>query len=524
MLLISGEPGIGKTRLVEEFIGDLDSVDSLMFWGRCEALKGSPAYWAWTQILDPLVATLGDDLANAPDNPGWASLDEILSVTAVKTDGSVARTHLPSDRARFDVFRTVSRLVQIAATKPLILILDDIHWADSASLALLQHVAATVQSHPILLLATYRRHDVGCDTPLSATLAAIARESACAHLTLHALSNDHVRQYLLQVLQRMPEERVLDAVVRAVGGNAFFMREMVWLMLTSNSDDGSEAGPKIPDSVRNVVRQRLSTLPRGCRETLGAASVAGRVVSLSTLAKATGRSISSVVTAVEPAIQAGLVESETPGSDTVRFSHALVHEVLYQDLPAMTRMSLHQSIGNELERRFGTLDTSCAEIALHFGRSLPLGQADKAIHYAIRAAEDALSRHAWESAADYCQAALRAIDSEDTLHPATRCDALLLLGEAQTLAGAGREHAFLSGTAPLAVETYWQTARLAEQSNLPVHLARAAIGLAGVEPGTPQSGIEGIQLMDRALAMLPADDSTLRAQLLARSAVDTARL
>jgi DNA-binding CsgD family transcriptional regulator len=207
-----------------------------------------------------------------------------------------------------------------------------------------------------------------------------------------------------------------------------------------------------------------------------------------------------------------------------RFSHALVQETLYEDLSAARRLSLHQLVGKMLEHAPGEPASHYAQLSHHFGIAAPLGCAEKAVAYALKAADVALSRYAWETAITQYRLALRALDLLDDPSQQQRCEVLLMLGEAQTLAGDGRERAFLSGTSPEAVATYWQAAHLAQAAGLPEQLAQAALGLAGPNLGTPQGGAEGIDLMERAMAALPSDNSPIRAQLLARATVDTARL
>ncbi|HUG16668.1 MAG TPA: AAA family ATPase [Thermomicrobiales bacterium] len=524
IVLLAGEPGIGKTRLVEEIVASVSSHDIAVYWGRCDDWEGSPAYWPWSQILSPIVETVDFETLTSWMGGSAALLAQIVPGVAGPRELSVQLPPRDSEQARFELFSAVADLVRnVADGRPLILVVDDLHWADTPSLELFRFLVRSIRDARIMLLATYRPSEAGRDTPLSAALGSMAREHGHRRLTLHGLSRDEVAAFVSHSVQNSPDKKLVDAIVGTVDGNPFFMRELVRLLIAESDVDPARISTLVPESVRDAVRQRVCRLPDSCSSLLGAASVIGREFSLPILASASMTSMTDVIDGIELATQAGLIEELEAGR--YRFSHALVQETLYGDLPAARRLAAHQRTGEALEARpAGDASSHYAVLSRHFGAAAPIGGAEKAVAYAVRAADAAIAQHAWETAIEHYRIALRSCDMLSEPSPVTRCDLLLLLGDAQTHAGAGRERGHISGESPDAIETYWQAAKLAQALGLTEQLAHAALGIAGPDLGSPQSGPEGIELMETALAESTAADSPLRARLLARVAVDTARL
>lgn len=524
IVLVAGEPGIGKTRLVEEFGSSIASQDVAVYWGRCDDWEGSPAYWPWLQILRPIVETVGSETLRSWMGSRSELLAQILPAAAVPRESSAEHPPRDSEQARYELFSAVADLLlRLADARPLVLVIDDLHWADTPSLELCRFLARSIRDAKVLLLATYRPSEVGRDTPLSSVLGSLTREHGHRRLTLRGLPRDAVAAFVAHSFQSIPDEKLVDAIVEAVGGNPFFMRELVRLLIADGDVDPAHISTLVPDSVRDAVRQRLRRLPESCRTLLGTASVIGREFSLPVLATASMTSMADAIDGAELATHAGLIEELEAGR--YRFSHALVQETLYGDLTAAGRLVAHQRVGEALEARpSGDASSYYAALAHHFGIAAPVGGAEKAVAYAVKAAGAALRQHAWETAIEHYRIALRSHDMLSEPKPEGLCDLLLQLGDAQTQAGDGRERGYISGESPEAIGTYWQAAHVAQSAGLTEQLAHAALGIAGPDLGTPQSGPEGIALMETALASLPAGDSARRAQLLARVALDTARL
>jgi DNA-binding CsgD family transcriptional regulator/tetratricopeptide (TPR) repeat protein len=231
-----------------------------------------------------------------------------------------------------------------------------------------------------------------------------------------------------------------------------------------------------------------------------------------------------VLDRLDAAVAARIIEPHGPLGQ-YQFSHALIQETLYIGLGTARRMQLHQEIGAALEEQGrGDPASLLTELAYHFEQAAPLGTAAKAVTYALAAAERAMAQAAWESAVGHYQQALRAFDLlAEPADPARYCETLLALGEAQNRAAAGRSVTFMdvgAGGSPGARETFLRAARFAQEAGLAELLARAALGLSGFNPYAHQGGVEGLQLMDHALTMLPDVPTALRARLLARASMD----
>jgi DNA-binding CsgD family transcriptional regulator len=521
-VVVAGEPGIGKTRLVEEFSASLAADEFDIMVARCETREQAPAFWPWLQALEPVLASNHSANAPGPLLDAVTDLNQVLS----KPDGTMpdtTRRRFQHGETRFTLFRTFLQVIQArSAGQPLVLFIDDLHRADAASLDLFAYLAGHIADIPVMLIATCRNDEQSIAGRLSATLAAVAREPGHTYLQPDRLSPDEVANYIASTLSIDIRQETLDAAVTATGGNPFFMREIVRLLESSETPFGGGAAIRIPDTIRHTIDERLSQLPDATRNVLDAAAIVGHRFDLAVLANTAEEPTTLVIPALQPAVLAGIIDEIS--SDTFQFSHALIRDVIYQSIPLLQRRCLHLTAGRVIEQLSTPIDPPYAVLSHHFSQAATVSGASDAVRYAVLAARDALTRYAWEAAIDQCECGLRAIRFLESPDPVAHCDLLLLLGEAQTMAGAGRETAVLAGMAPVGSTTYMKAARLAEETGLPIRFARAALGAIGASLAVPHGGVEGISLLTRALEGLPQDQEVLRAEVMARLAVDAARL
>jgi ATP/maltotriose-dependent transcriptional regulator MalT len=512
LIVVTGEPGAGKTRLIEEFVAGDSASGWRVLWARCDAWDVAPAYWPWVQVLRAYLDGSAIDPPTAGDRTILADLARDPDAEPTQNAG----------RGRFQLFESVSSLlVRAAAEQPLIIVLDDLHWADGPSLALLRRVVRDLRVAPILILATCRSGELDRLPGVTETLADLAREPVHHRLEMRGLAQAGIAAIVEQRLGRVPDDRLVEIVHNRTGGNPFFVTEVVRLAVSEGFlEQAGDAvwSTRVPESAQEVIEDRLRRLSSGCREVLSVAAVVGPEFHLSLLAQVTG---ADSLTAIEEAVAARIVADA--GVGRYRFCHTLFQEALYAGLRLARRMELHRQVGETLERLAGDRPERAAELARHFRAAAPLACVDKAITYACRAAETALAQHGWESAVMFYQQALEAFDLLDESRPVERCETLLALGEAQNWAGEGRDRSVLAGVAPEAVETFWQAVTLARSTGSTRQLARAALGLAGPNLGAPSSGNDGISLLEETLDALPQADDPLRARLLARVCVDQAR-
>ncbi|WP_459798646.1 BTAD domain-containing putative transcriptional regulator [Herbidospora sp. RD11066] len=391
VLIVTGEAGVGKTRLAQAAAEEAEARGMAVGWGRCAEDTGAPAFWPWLQALrdlgrDTALSLLTGDVALA-DDPG-AALFELHA-------------------------RVVDDLT--AAPLPALVVLDDLHWADAASLRLLQFAAGELSRRPVLILVTLRP-DPG--DLLRDTLGALSRELGVDRVPLRPFSPAEVSAYLRR--RDLDDPALAGRLHERTGGNPFYLGEVLRLA------DSERGLTEVPDGVREVIGRRVARLPEPTQEVLRAVAVLGREAELDVLERVTGTDIEQVMSLLEPAVGTGLlIESD----DGYRFSHALVRDALYAGLSRLARARLHLRAATALES-LPAVEVSA--LAHHYGLAARVGGADKAVEYAIRAARQSATRHAYHEAAAFWARALTALGPGD---PARRCD--LLIEHSQALRAVG---------------------------------------------------------------------------------------
>ena len=480
VVLIGGEPGIGKTRLAQEASARAAEAGMPCVRSRASEDEGCPPYWLFRQVVHGVAAI---------HEPG-AEQRAALALAAPGLWRRKVQPDAPAER-RFQMFESVREfLVDAAAGAGLLIVLDDLHWADPPSLRLLRHLATGIGTARLLLLATYRDTETAGRDEFRALLAALAREDAVSKISLTGLSQDEVACQLAAITGSQVTPEVAAAVCRRTHGNPFFVAELGRLL-------GSGASG-LPEAVRDAVHARLSALTPGCRAVLCPAAVLGAAIDPSAVAVVTQRDIAAVLACLDEAAAAGLVTS----GGGWRFSHDLIRETALLELPTAGRLTAHARMADYLRRR---PDASPAVVAHHLLESLPAGDAALAARWAERAAADAMAHLAWEDAAGFYDRALRAAAGHGA---ADRCRLLRGLGVAQ----------LRSSALAAATSTLREAADTARAAGDPVLIGEVALAMEGFTD--PAWVTTGKQLCDEALARLPAADSPLRARLLAQRAAE----
>ena len=544
LVLVAGEPGIGKTRLAEQVAAEAASRGVVALWGRAWEGGGAPPFWPWVQVFRQLFRQAahsgaqagglgvalglgvsgrgrgrgdgGGPSASGPLDPGVAAAVRLVPELAERVPEPAELAALGPKEARFWLFDGAATLLAMASeTQPLLVVLDDLHWADVPSLLLLQFVARELHGVRLLLLGTYR--DVMAPQPNPGEELATALGGSCQRIMLRGLDRGEVTQLLALTTGAAPAPALGADVRERTGGNPLFVREVARLLAAGIP------GVSVPEGVQAVLGQRLGLLSPACVELLAVAAVLGREPRLDLLQVLAGRSADETVELLGEAVAARLVE-EVPGvPPRWRFTHALVREVLYAGLSPGRRLALHQRAGEAIEARFGgDLEGHMVELADHFLRAGPAGAA-KAVGYSTRAGVRALQLTAWEEAAGHLQRALDTLelapvpdldtdgdgarDGDATGGQlARRCELELALADAR----------MAIGEVPSARAGYERAAALARRLGDPESLAHAALGLGG-EDIAFQVDEPQIRLLEEALGKLTGD-SLLRARVLARLA------
>jgi DNA-binding SARP family transcriptional activator len=507
LFLLEGEPGIGKSRLADELIARARARGARILVGRCWEAGGAPAYWPWVQSLRAYVRESATSALRSQLGAGAADVAQIVPELRQRLPDLPEPPALESDGARFRLFdATADFLRNASASRPIVLMLDDLHAADASSLLLLQFLARELGSTRMLVLGAFRDVDPIPGAPLQATLAEVGREPVTRRLSLGGLTTRDVAEYVELTASEIASPELAAALHRETEGNPLFVGETVRL-LALEGVPAETATIAIPQSVRDVISRRLAHLSEECNRVLVQASGLGREFAVATLARIGGLSEDEVLETLDEAMSARVV-SDVPGvPGRLRFAHVLIRDTLYEGLTAARRVRLHRQAVTALETLYG--DEPGAHLAELAHHSIAGSDFGRGLRYAQRAGDRAVALLAYEEAARLYETALEALDQADPSDARQRCELLLSLGAAEARAG----------DSVAADKVLLKAAAIARRLGLSRELARAAADYGGRMIWTRGSDAPGLlPLLEEGLAGLTDDDVELRARLLARLA------
>ena len=500
LVLLTGEAGIGKTALAAAAAADAEGRGARVAWGWGWQGVGAPAYWPWVQVLRSLVA--------ADERLRWraaalASPARLLPELAATPPPPAPAE--PGPAARFRLLDELSSLLLAAAEeRPLVVVLDDLQWADLASLRLLGFLARRLPVSRVLVVGTWRELDQPPGEQAASLLADLA--AAGTVVPLGALSDDQVARLMAGPLGGQPGAGVVADVQRRTGGNPFFVQQVTRLLAS-----GAPAG--IPFGVGEAIRRRLARLRPACLELLCTAAVAGPEVTVSLLARVTGDPAGTVRDLLAEAAAAGVLAGPAGPLQPYRFAHDLFRETILEGLaPAdRTRLNLRVATALEAERDAGG-GVPPARLADHFGQAGSEGE-DAAVRYAALAAAEATRRLAHEEAARLLARALEVLDGAPRAGGDRRTRLLLELAAARRRAG----------DLPGSREACLRAAELARAAADAEGLAEAALSLQAVGTRSwPSLVHELVPVLEEAAAAVGDRDRPLRARVLAALARELA--
>lgn len=540
--LVAGEPGIGKTRLVAEAALAAHETGATVLWGRSfeESLAPHGAFvealrrvFAWAQGRDDLPGLTAAASHLVSLSPVFAAGGEDPAAPATALHGAHDQG---ADRLRlFDAVDAV--LHELAAVAPVVLVLDDLQWADEATLMLLAHIVRSPEPDRLLVVGTYREGEADRSRPLAALLADLRREHRLERVRLGGLGDDASADLVEGLVEELTDLDVPAEVLRRVNeqtdGNPFFIEEVVRHLVESGlleriAAEGAAATDldriDLPEGVTEVVGRRLSRLGPDADTVLGVAAVVGREFDLAVVEAVSRLDRDVVVDALDEAVHSGLVAEDPDAVGRFQFTHALVRRTLTDEISATRRARLHQRIAEAMEPDADRAEATTGageverrrliEVAHHSLEAVPLGDPWRAAQHVRRAGDRVLSELAYEQAAALFDAAL---DTLDGLAPPDR-DALEL--RAQVVLGAG-EARVLAGDLEGAKEAFRRSIEDAAVLGDGQLRARATLGFGtalgsgvGFEFGLPSA--ELVDLLEAALAGLPGGDGSMRAMLTAR--------
>lgn len=440
--LLAGEPGIGKTRLMLEFTGRASSQGATVLRGGASEAEGMPPYL-------PLLEALGHYIKSAPLDPLRAQLgDSAATLSAIFPEIAARLANIPSnytlplEQSRLRLYEAVGDLVRsIASTSPLVLLIDDLHWADSATVDLLTHIARHASEIPtrLLLLGTYRPGDARNNPHLGRTLHEWSRLRLLVTLPVSPLPAAEIADLAHTYLDAEAKQARIDPAIASLlykqsEGNPFFAEELLngWLEdgTLALTQHGWEVAPTVneqaslPQTILAAVQVRLSRLSPQLLDDLRMASIIGRTFDIDFLAEVLGVDAEHLEDRLAQAVRGGLISGSADGTYT--FSHDKIRESLYSEVTPTRRRRLHGFIGRVLESRPDRSAQSLADLAFHYAHS---GDRERGAHFSRLAGDQAISAYAPMEAAAHYNTALSLMNPTDP----TTGDILLSLGEASIL-------------------------------------------------------------------------------------------
>jgi tetratricopeptide (TPR) repeat protein len=320
---------------------------------------------------------------------------------------------------RYRLFEAVSGLLAAASTsRPIVVVLDDLHWADKPTLLMLKHVVRSSAGGSLLIVGTYRESELGRTHPLAEILADLRRDETVTRLSLRGLGEGEVQGLIAALAGPEASAQLVRAVFSSTGGNPFFVGEMVRhlnetgaLGRTGGARSGRGTDAGLPEGIKEVIGRRLSRVSEPCNRALSLAAVIGRDFDLSVLQALADLSEDALLDAMDEAVGAQLVAEVPAVAGRFSFVHALIRETLYGELTAPRRVRLHRRVGEALEHlTHGRPNQPLADLAYHFTQAAPSGPVDKAIDYASRAGDRAADAMAHEEAARFYEMALQSLE------------------------------------------------------------------------------------------------------------------
>ncbi len=507
LFFIAGEPGIGKTRLAEAAASLGAAQGMVPLWGRAWESAGAPAYWPWTQLVRTLVRSRDREALEAELGAGAGWLAQVLPELNERMPDIRAPRSLGAEKARFALFDAVASFLRdAAATDPLLLVLDDLHAADPASLLMLEFVAQGIIESPILLLATFQEAAARSRPDMEKLIGVLGRKSR--RIVLRGFGEKELGRIVELSTGHPWPARVLNALRETTEGNPFFTTEVLRLLPVNGEavppvDERGDVSFPLPDTVRETVRRRFESLEAGTVEALEAASVIGREFRLATLAKAVPEE-QRLIELLDQAVAAGLIVEVSGAIGRFRFTHNLIRETLYAGLATVRRVRLHRAVAEAIEAIYGDAPEHLAELAHHFAQASPGGDVEKALDYAVKSGHEAMRVFAYEQAAQLFELALE-MDELAGVDLRRKAELLLALGQARGRADheAARDTLIAAGEAARAADD----ARLMAEAGLAMRAWPLGAGVLDEQPS---------RLLQEALERLDERDEALRARVMAR--------
>jgi class 3 adenylate cyclase/tetratricopeptide (TPR) repeat protein len=429
LVLIGGEPGIGKTRLVEELAEQAARDGIAVLWGHCYEGEWTPPYAPFIEALEADLAQADPEALKTLVGPGGPVLAQLVPKLRTILPDLPEAVPLPPDEERFRLLDAVAQYFAARAQRePLILCLDDLHWVDGGSLGMLRHLARLAARNKVLIVGTYRDAEVAAGHPLADALGAFPRETTFERFRIEGLGASGTTELLSAIAEHEVEEKVGAVWAQETDGNPFFIAELVRHLVEEGhlfrTPDGRWATDRplrelaIPDTVRDVIARRLSRLSDEARSLLQVASAFEGPFRFDVIATVAKLGEERALDGVDEALAAQLLVPAGP-ADTYLFHHALIRHTLYDHLGPSRRLRLHRQVAEALEQAYGGRPSpaQAGEIAGQYHRSAALSGAERGVEPALAAADHAQSSGGHDEAVRFLRIALDLLPDADDRRP-----------------------------------------------------------------------------------------------------------
>ncbi len=517
LVLLSGEPGIGKTRLASYGAHRAHSEGFAVCWGGCSEELAVP-YEPWIEVCSQLVENAPLELLQRHAKRHGGELSRLVRNLGNRVSGLPEPQSSDPETERYLLFGAVAGLLgEVAETMPVCVVLDDLHWADAQSLVLLKHLVRGIEQGSLQVIATYRDSDIGRDHPLGSVLADLRSLQSVQRIALHGLAAGEVAEFMATMAAHELDHEGLALaakIAQETDGNPFFVAEMLRGLsesggLVFDEETGRwsvdrSAGIALPESVREVIERRVERLGDESLEALRLAAVIGRSFDLELLAATVETDEARLLDQLEAAVAASVLTESSDRVGRFQFVHALINHTLYEGLGATRRARTHQRVAQALEALYGAdPGEHLGELALHWRLAAVSVDKAKAADYALRAGQQALEQLAPADALKLFGDALELSGDADSPQ---RCQALIGLGTAQLQTGD-----------PAHRETLLEASRIASTLENAELAARAALANSRPATGSVLGEVDRdrVAAIERALELDDPPDPARRARLLA---------
>jgi len=427
LVMLVGEPGIGKSRTIEEFAEQARSGGALVLAGRCFEGEWAPPYAPFAEAIAGYAKDAAPDVLQADLGYGAPPIARLVPSLRERLPDIGEPVPLNPDEERFRLLDAVSQFIlATSARAPVVLVLDDLHWADGGTIAMLSHVARFLPRQRTLVLGAYRDVELDRQHPLADALAALRREAEYERILIKGLDEGDVRALLTDWAEHDVGDTFVQAISAETDGNPFFIREVLIHLAEEGKiyqQDGrwtanvSIAEMGIPEGVRQVIGRRLSRLSENANRLLTAASGFNGPFRVGLAAGAAGLAEADALDAIDAALEAQLVQP-AGDAESYDFTHALIRHTLHAELSPSRQVRLHRRIAEAMERLYGDRMVEHApELAYQYHRSAGLPGSERGADYAIAAADSAERLPAWDEVAVFSRMALDLLPEADARRP-----------------------------------------------------------------------------------------------------------